>query len=191
MERPATSRWKRPILISVLCGTYLTMWAEPSTQLETSRMEAKTFVVAGAPTNKLRYLLYLPKAYQTSPGTVWPLMLFLHGAGERGSNVFSVSWNGPPKLVREGHDLPFILVSPQCPEKQWWYEYDKTLIKLLDDIETQYRVDTNRVYLTGLSMGGSGTWSVGLKHPDRFAALAPICGAAKIPSLKNASTKNV
>src|SRR5256885_1351912 len=100
MEKPKIIRRKRIISILVFCATALTVCSQAPRHLETSRMEAKTFVAAGGGTNKLEYLLYLPKAYQTSPSTQWPLMLFLHGAGERGSNVFDVSWHGPPKLVR-------------------------------------------------------------------------------------------
>src|SRR5256885_892047 len=82
MERPKARSLKKPILISVLGATGLGACAKGPRHLETSRMEAKTFVTAGERTNNLEYLLYLPKAYQTSPSTRWPLMLFLHGAGE-------------------------------------------------------------------------------------------------------------
>jgi predicted peptidase len=109
-------------------------------------------------------------------------VLYLHGAGERSDNVFGVTWHGPPKLVRKGHDFPFIIVAPLCPPKQWWG--DTKLLHLLDHVETDYRVDTNRVYLTGMSMGGSGTWSLGLTYAKRFAAIAPICGNVRPDFLK-------
>lgn len=153
----------------------------------TTRMEAKTFISAGANPVTVEYLLYLPKAYQTTPGVRWPLMLFLHGAGERSTNVFGVTWHGPPKLIRQGHDFPFVIVAPLCPPKQWWN--DTKLLRLLDYAELQYRVDTNRVYLTGLSMGGSGTWSLGLTHADRFAAIVPICGNVNPAILKKFTPK--
>ena len=101
-------------------------------------------------------------------------MLFLHGAGERGSDLKKVAVHGPPKLVASRPDFPFILISPQCPDGQVWS--DEVLLGLLDEVESKYRVDLTRVYLTGLSMGGYGTWSLGLKHPERFAAIAPVCG---------------
>ena len=82
--------------------------------------------------------------------------------------------HGPPKLARQGKDFPFIIVSPQCPANQLWD--NDVLLALLDVVEEKYRVDASRVYLTGLSMGGYGTWSLGLTHPEKFAAIAPICG---------------
>ncbi len=121
------------------------------------------------------YLLYLPKGYHETEQK-WPLMLFLHGAGERGNDLELVKKHGPAKLVEQGKDFPFIIVSPQCPSGQWWTEKTDTLMALLDDIESKYAVDTSRVYLTGLSMGGFGTWTLACRHPERFAAIAPICG---------------
>jgi predicted peptidase len=125
----------------------------------------------------LDYLVYLPKEYGKDRNMKWPLLLFLHGAGERGSDVNKVKVHGPPKLVAAGQDLPFIVVSPQCPEGQWWDEV--ALNALLDQAMKDYRVDADRVYLTGLSMGGFGTWALGSAHPERFAALAPICGGGE------------
>ncbi len=125
-------------------------------------------------TIEAQYLLHLPKGYEPAGRKKWPLLLFLHGAGERGSNLVNVAVHGPPKIVKKRADFPFILVSPQCPANQVWA--DETLLGLLDSVIGAYRVDTNRVYLTGLSMGGYGTWSLGVKHPERFAAIAPICG---------------
>lgn len=126
------------------------------------------------------YLLYLPKGYDPKGSKQWPLMLFLHGAGERGGggkDLRKVAVHGPPKLVKNGRDFPFILVSPQCPTNQTWN--DETLLALLDLVISKHKVDTNRVYLTGLSMGGYGTWSLGTKYPERFAAIAPICGGGE------------
>ncbi|GDY20399.1 hydrolase [Verrucomicrobiota bacterium] len=127
----------------------------------------------------LGYLLYLPKDYQPADkARKWPLMLFLHGAGERGTDLAKVSAHGPPKLAKLKQDLPFIVVSPQCPSGRRWD--NDTLLALLDDVIARHSVDTNRVYLTGLSMGGYGTWSLGLSHPERFAAIAPICGGGDL-----------
>jgi predicted peptidase len=123
---------------------------------------------------ELRSLLYLPKDYQTVGGKRWPLLLFLHGAGERGDDLALVARHGPLKLVTQKKEFPFIIVSPQCPLEQVWD--DAALLALLDHIVARFRIDTHRVYLTGLSMGGYGTWSLGLKYPERFAAIAPVCG---------------
>ena len=99
-------------------------------------------------------------------------MIFLHGAGERGDDLNRVKVHGPPKLVEQGKKLPFIVISPQCPRNQRWN--DDALTALLDHACKELRVDTSRLYLTGLSMGGYGSWSLGLKLCDRFAAIAPI-----------------
>ena len=123
-------------------------------------------------TYEIDYFIYLPEVYETT-SQEWPLVLFLHGAGERGSDINYVKRNGPPRLIEEGQQFPFILVSPQCPERTIWD--DKLLITLLDEIESKYNVDKSGVYLTGLSMGGHATWSLAIQNPERFAAIIPIC----------------
>lgn len=125
---------------------------------------------------KLNYLITLPKGYDADQETTWPLMLFLHGAGESGDNLEKVKAHGPPKLIAAGKDLPFIVVSPQSPRFGWSVE---ALKGLLDQVESTYRVDRSRVYLTGLSMGGFGTWALATAYPDHFAAIAPICGGGE------------
>jgi predicted peptidase len=124
-------------------------------------------------TIKLQYLLYLPKGYGRSKKK-WPLMVFLHGSGERGNNLEMVKLHGPPKLIEAGQEFPFIVISPQCPADGWWT--NDMISALLDDLEQNLQVDTSRVYLTGLSMGGFGTWAMAGEIPHRFAAIAPICG---------------
>lgn len=126
---------------------------------------------------EMRYLVYLPKDYSSKSSQHWPLMLFLHGAGERGTNLQNVAIHGPLKLVKQGKEFPFIIVAPQCPEGQLWE--NEPLVKLLERVAKQYAVDTNRVYLTGLSMGGFGAWNLGMAHPERFAAMVPICGGGE------------
>lgn len=120
-----------------------------------------------------RYLLFLPKDYVEEKKR-WPLILFLHGAGERGDDLELIKRHGPPKIVEEQEDFPFILVSPQCPKDGWWS--NDFLNALLDEVVTRYRVDKDRIYVTGLSMGGFGTWNLAIEYPDRFAAIASICG---------------
>lgn len=123
---------------------------------------------------RLEYLLFVPRDAHSQTNRKWPLILFLHGAGERGSNIWLVAKHGPPKIVRDKPDFPFIVVSPQCPAGQTWSS--DVLLALLDDVTDRLPVDRTRVYLTGLSMGGYGTWNLGTSHPDRFAAIVPICG---------------
>ena len=132
-----------------------------------------TFTWGGRPA-RIRYLLYLPKDYDVDQARRWPLVLFLHGAGERGDDLRMVAQHGIARVVEERDDLPFIAVSPQCPPEERW---DPTLLgALLDEIERDYRVDLTRIYVTGLSMGGAGTWALAIASPDRFAAIVPICG---------------
>jgi predicted peptidase len=135
---------------------------------------------------KLDYLLYLPPGYESKNS--WPLILFLHGAGERGSDIQKVNEDGLPEMLEHGKKLPFIVVSPQCPEGEAWVWKLKSLSALIDDVAGNYKVDQDRIYVTGLSMGGFGTWSLAAYTPDRFAAIIPICGGGEltsVPRLKN------
>ena len=125
-------------------------------------------------TLRVQYLLFTPKGYDAKGEKRWPLILFLHGAGERGTNVQKVAVHGPPKVVKSRPDFPFLVVSPQCPNDETWS--NEAVLALLDEVVAKHAVDTNRVYLTGLSMGGYGSWSLALNYPERFAAVAPICG---------------
>ena len=136
---------------------------------------------------KSSYLLFLPEGYEARGKKQWPLILFLHGAGERGANLKKVAVHGPPKIVKSRPDFPFIVVSPQCPEGEHWQ--NDVLLALLDEVVAKYKVDPKRVYLTGLSMGGFGTWSLGLSNPERFAAIAPICGGGDIITILLADPK--
>ena len=146
---------------------------------------AQEFQHPTAPESKLGYLIYLPRDYGQA-NEPFPLLLFLHGAGERGQEITKVKRHGPPKLIAEGQHFPFVVISPQCPEKLRWDP--ELLLALLDDIAKKYRIDSTRVYLTGLSMGGSGTWGLIAAAPDRFAAAMPICGrAADTPIVEQAS----
>jgi len=160
-----------------------------------------------------RYGLYLPRAYGTA-NQRWPVMLFLHGGGERGENPELVLKHGPIKEVANGRDLPFLLLAPQMPsrapsarpipmpkrappdermpmrretpgiEHPWgplgppngWHESQQDLLRIVDDTLSEYKADPDRVYLTGLSYGGYGAWYMASHYPDRWAAVAPICG---------------
>ncbi|VAX35631.1 hypothetical protein MNBD_PLANCTO02-3414 [hydrothermal vent metagenome] len=132
---------------------------------------------------QMKYLLTLPKNYEKQEK--WPLVLFLHGAGERGDNLDLVKIHGPPMLVSKGENFPFILVSPQCRENVWWQSVELTA--LLDEIEKKYHVDKDRIYVTGLSMGGFGSWALAAYTPDRFAAIVPICGGGETYKVKRFS----
>jgi len=143
--------------------------AKPALTEESLKYEIKR-------SGEIRYLLCLPKGYDAKGGKTWPLMLFLHGAGERGTNLQRVAIHGPPSLVKQGTNFPFILVAPQCPEGRRWE--NESLLQLLDHVMQKHAVDASRVYLTGLSMGGYGTWSLAADHP-----VAAICGGGSLISL--------
>jgi predicted peptidase len=124
---------------------------------------------------EMGYLLYLPRDYDTKES--WPLVLFLHGSGERGDDLELVKKHGPPKLIAEGKEFPFIVVSPQCPQSQSWEPIELTA--LLDEVSRTQKVDPDRIYVTGLSMGGFATWELAAFASDRIAAIAPICGGGE------------
>lgn len=164
------------------------------------------------------YLLSLPTGYDAASDKKWPVILFLHGSGERGTDPWKVAVHGPPKLIRGPVPAPapapvaagatpppppppetaearaqreesaaflqanFIVVSPQCPATTWWD--DDGVLALLDEVMANHKTDPRRLYLTGLSMGGYGTWSVGLKYPERFAAIIPICGGGSTVDIR-------
>jgi len=121
----------------------------------------------------LPYRVFLPAGYD-SARAAWPLILFLHGSGERGDDLSFVARNGPPRVALE-RDLPFIVVAPQLAAGQTWSA--DALEALLDRVVPAYRVDTTRVYLTGLSMGAYGAYELAIASPRRFAALLCVSGA--------------
>ena len=138
------------------------------------------FAATNAKTQPLDYLLYLPDSYENNQSeSRLPLILFLHGAGERaapGGSLDDLKDHELPKLLEGESDFPCIVIAPQCPANRWWSVIHDSLIALLDHTIATYRADTERVYLTGLSMGGFGAFHLAFEHSQRFAAIAPICG---------------
>jgi predicted peptidase len=173
--------------IRLICIVYIFTFLVGCAQMEKSKMKSQP--AAGqhpcAFEKKIRktvgcnYLLFLPEGYGTEKQP-WPLLMFLHGVGERGNDLRLVKKHGPPKLVEKQTDFGFIVLSPQCPEDGWWPEETEVLINLLDDVVSRYDVDAERIYLTGLSMGGYGAWALAATYPERFAAVAPICGGGSL-----------
>nr|WP_309697769.1 prolyl oligopeptidase family serine peptidase [Armatimonas sp.] len=121
-------------------------------------------------TPRFRYATQLPAGYESDKNKRWPLLLFLHGSGEAGDNLDLVKVHGPWKLAKD-----FLIVAPQNPVDDWWRP--EQVLTLVADLEKKYRLDNSRLYLTGLSLGGYGTWATALLAPKRFAAIVPICGA--------------
>ncbi|QQE11868.1 prolyl oligopeptidase family serine peptidase [Planctomycetota bacterium] len=140
--------------------------------------------------DNLAFLLYKPKDYDYSKNE-FPLLLFLHSADQRGNDIEKLRKVGPPLQYESGKkELPFILVAPHLNKNQAWNP--RKLTSLIDEIEKDYRVDRRRIYVTGMSMGGYGTWILAGKTPERFAAISPIASNAyveqsmdvrKVPSL--------
>lgn len=173
-----------PLLVLTACTATKPMAAPnpPPTQV------VKHFQFEQRKSAKVSYLLFLPEGYDAKAQKRWPLILFLHGSGERGTNIWKVATHGPPRNVAQHPDFPFIVVSPQCPEHQVWSR--EVLLALLNQVTAQYAVDVNRIYLTGLSMGGYGAWDLGLAYPEKFAAIAPICGGGELISVILSSREN-
>ncbi|MCW5515649.1 prolyl oligopeptidase family serine peptidase [Muriicola sp. Z0-33] len=128
----------------------------------------------------LRYYLYFPEDYEERANEKFPLLLFLHGGGESGDSLATLKSNGPPKLIAEGKQFPFLILAPQNPHKKKWWN-TRAVMQLLDTVISNNRVDTNRVYLTGLSRGGGAAWELVVQYPDKFAALAVVCGMTPLP----------
>lgn len=126
----------------------------------------------------IEYLLYLPEDYDQKDKL--PLMLFLHGRGESDGPLSLVAKWGPPRRVARGDRMPYVIVSPQCPKTDNWSSstQQQKLVELLESVVEKFKIDQDRIYLTGLSMGGFGSWKLASSHPKRFAAVVPICGGA-------------
>lgn len=125
----------------------------------------------------LNYLLFMPRDSSAVENGKYPLIISLHGIGERGTDLWRVKNEGLPKILDGKNDFKFIVISPQCPSSTEWYYNDdiqQKLDKMIDSVINRYPVDVNRIYLTGLSMGGIGTLDMAIRYPARFAALIPI-----------------
>lgn len=129
---------------------------------------------------EIRYFVFVPENYDGEKKL--PLMLFLHGAGERGDDLEVVKKWGPPKIASSDSSFPFILISPQCPKEQRWNP--KLLAHLVDEVAGELSVDKSRMYCTGLSMGGYGTWAMLAEYPNLFAAAIPVCGGGDPNSVR-------
>ncbi len=134
----------------------------------------RTFAAEVVVPVRLDYLSFTPRGRPDPDG--WPLVLFLHGAGERGADVAEVATCGLPFDLANGLELPARVIAPQCPAETIWTQHVSALLGLLDHVLAEGDVDPERVVLTGMSMGGTGSWQLAATAPERFAALAPVCG---------------
>lgn len=109
-----------------------------------------------------------------------PLLIYLHGAGERGANIEHVYRHGIPKLLKEGKEINAVVLFPQCPAQFIWNNVVESLKKLIDSVVSEYGIPRGRIFLTGSSMGGYGTWEMAMCYPETFAAIAPVAGGGVI-----------
>ena len=134
---------------------------------------------------ELAYALHIPKNALEKK----PLIIFLHGSGEKGMDIEKVKVHGPLKYLKS-HVLDAYVLAPQCPENEYWDE--EVLHKLILKIQKEHNIDINRIYLTGLSMGAWGAWNLAVAHPETFAALVPIAGYVdRIPMVENSKIKAI
>ena len=132
----------------------------------------------------LDFLLYLPEDYGKEAQQAWPLVVYLHGAPVRGATLDLLRQEPFPKQLEGEADYPFIAVSPLGDgDYDFWSrgEIPELVIQLLDELKANLPIDEKRIYLTGNDMGGNGVWALGLRHPETFAALAPVAGYAAYP----------
>ena len=119
----------------------------------------------------INYRVFYPEQYAELP-----LLVFLHGAGERGTDPQVLYRHGVPKLVADGREIPAVVLCPQCPSDIVWDNIVFEVKDIIDSVVREYGIAPDRIVLTGSSMGGYGTWSVALTYPDFFAGIAPVCG---------------
>lgn len=131
-------------------------------------------------TNHVNYVLYVPSG-GTAPASGWPLILFLHGSEQRGDDPSLLQDLAIFSFADEQRQFPFVALVPQCPPGQHWSPL--VLKQLLDAVEASVPVDRTRVYLTGFSLGGYGTWQTAAALPGTFAAIAPLCGMSDLPDV--------
>ena len=105
-----------------------------------------------------------------------PLMIYLHGAGERGKNIDHLYRHAVPMLIKEGREIEAVVLCPQCPAKYVWNNVVVELKALIDAVVEEYQIKPDRIVITGSSMGGFGTWEMGLTYRNFFAAIAPVAG---------------
>ena len=163
----------KAVLLSIIISSAVAHAQNPSPGIQ---VEQSLKLASG---KSIPYLLYLPEKLDNKSTKKWPVLLFLHGRGEsRGPLSIVAKW-GPPRMAARGDNLPYIIISPQCPADQRWTSPGQVnaVLDLLAHISERFPVDSQRIYLTGLSMGGYGSWRLAAEHGKLFAAVAPVCGA--------------
>jgi predicted peptidase len=135
--------------------------------------------------HELGYALHIPANTKEKK----PLLIFLHGSGEKGTDIEKVKVHGPFKYLKT-HELDSYILAPQCPENEYWNE--EVLYRLILKIQKENNIDSSRIYLTGLSMGAWGAWNLAFAHPETFAALVPIAGFVdRVPMIEDCKIKDI
>jgi predicted peptidase len=155
-------------------GGCVTTASTPMTTSSPTGFSAQSSTVQVAFSATTRYGLVMPKAVAANPAQRWPLLMFLHGSGERGTDLNLVKAHGPWAWLAQQADTPFIVVAPQADVAGGWNPH--VLQALIEKLKATLPVDPDRVLVTGLSMGGFGAWALAIEYPDTLAAIAPICG---------------
>lgn len=171
---------RRVFLLAAAAALYFPGLASAQSPAPVTGFLDKTMTIGGVPQ---RYVVYVPRNY--SPDRKWPVILFLHGSGERGTDGLKQSQVGLGTAVRLYPErYPAVVVMPQCaPEQRWDGAMADFALKALDQTVAEYQGDPDRLYLTGLSMGGAGSWYLGTQHPEKWAAILSICGRGDIPAI--------
>lgn len=149
------------------------------TNVNTPSHTGVIFDTVATTTGASKFACFVPRNYTDQ--TEWPVVIFLNGSGECGIDGQRQLTQGLfPAMINAPEDWPMIALFPQKPDKaSQWADHDAMVMSVLEWAKARYRVDASRIYLTGLSQGGAGTWAIGAKHPELFAAIAPICGYGK------------
>jgi predicted peptidase len=168
----------RCLSVSIFLGALIALPANAKKKHDTGFLD-RSLELEGT---EYKYQVFVPENWK--PDKKWPIILFLHGSGERGDDGLVQTDEGIGTAIREDRGrFPAVVVMPQCRKKLWWNQppMDEVAIKALEAATKEFHGDADRTYLTGLSMGGYGTWFLAGKYPGRFAALIVICGGAVRP----------
>ena len=177
---------KKLMLLLVLAVIALSMTAVPAEARKTQTgFLDRTITVAGT---EYKFQVFVPDTWTKKQK--WPVILFLHGAGERGDDGLVQTQVGIGRAIRMDRSrFPAVVVMPQCRKNVWWSDsMADVAMKSLEAATKEFHGDAQRTYLTGLSMGGYGTWYLAGKYPGKFAAIAPICGGILVPDMARAQS---
>jgi len=162
-----------PVRFLLLAAALLASTGYPLSAAEPRQKEVTSTTPVAEGKDPWRYLLYLPDGYAKASEQSWPLLVYLHGRSARGQDFKLVKRYGPPNFLERRGDFPFVVISPQLPDDSWPAQ---SVLKLIDEVASKYRIDKSCICLTGVSLGGGGAWYVAAADPGRFAAFAPVCG---------------